>query len=70
MANLRIVPIRASSEALSAAKGRLFEDLVSDFLRAQGYRISATPRVNYAGMEIDIEGRHVQNLIGAAQAES
>jgi len=58
MASLRIVPIHASSEALSAAKGRLFEGLVSDLLRAQGYRISATPRVNYAGMEIDIEGTH------------
>ena len=39
------------------ARGKLFEELMSLVLRHYGYQIDNIPSVNYAGMEIDIEGR-------------
>jgi len=58
MARLRIVPLKSERRQFATDKGKLFEQLVRDVLRRDGYRIVETPRVNYAGMEIDIEGTH------------
>ena len=38
-------------------RGKLFEFLMAKVLRHYGYRIEKKPNVNYAGMEIDIEGK-------------
>jgi len=58
MARLRIVPLKSEPRQFATDKGKLFEQLVRDLLRRHGYTIVETPRVNYAGMEIDIEGTH------------
>src|SRR5690349_12976216 len=41
-------------------RGKLFEKLMAEVLRHYGYSIDHhITNVNYAGMEIDIEGRHL-----------
>lgn len=53
---LRIVATGDSPQARANNRGHLFETLMSDVLRHYGYTIDKKPSVNYAGMEIDIEG--------------
>lgn len=57
MAKLRILATGNSSQAQAQARGKLFEKLMADMLRHNGYSIDHIPSVNYAGMEIDIEGK-------------
>jgi hypothetical protein len=57
MERLKILAGGNSKQAQAQARGKLFERLMSDVLRHYGYSIDRTPNVNYAGMEIDIEGR-------------
>lgn len=40
-------------------KGKLFEKLMTEVLKQYGYQIDSFPSVNYAGMEIDIEGKQI-----------
>jgi hypothetical protein len=54
---LRIAASGKSPQAQNQARGRLFEQLMADVLRHFGYAVDSIPNVNYAGMEIDIEGR-------------
>lgn len=58
MGKLKILAGGKSPQAQAQARGKLFEKLMADVLRNYGYSIDRTPNVNYAGMEIDIEGRH------------
>ena len=53
---LRIEALGASIQEKNEKKGKLFEELCRDVLTTLGYEIREFPRVNYAGMEIDIEG--------------
>lgn len=60
MGKLRIVStLPGSRQAQANARGKLFEQLCAQVLRALGYRIDRLTNVNYAGMEIDIEGSHI-----------
>jgi hypothetical protein len=56
MGKLKILAGGKSSQAAAQARGKLFEKLMADVLRHYGYNVDRTPSVNYAGMEIDIEG--------------
>lgn len=58
MSRLKIIAPGQTEGEKADARGRLFEELCAKVLRHEGYEIDRTPRVNYAGMEIDIEGRH------------
>ena len=57
MGRLKILADGNSPQAQSQRRGKLFEKLMSEVLRHYGYKIDDIPSVNYAGMEIDIEGR-------------
>ena len=57
MERLKILASGDSRQARAQARGHLFEDLMSLVLRRYGYSVDARPNVNYAGMEIDIEGK-------------
>jgi hypothetical protein len=57
MGRLKILASGNSPQAQAEQRGKLFEGLMADVLRQFGYKIDAQPNVNYAGMEIDIEGR-------------
>ncbi len=57
MARLKLLAGGTSPQAQAQARGKLFENLMADVLRHYGYRIDRIPSVNYAGMEIDIEGK-------------
>lgn len=57
MGKLRIIASGKSAQAQANARGKLFEKLMASVLRHNGYIIDRIPNVNYAGMEIDIEGR-------------
>ena len=57
MPQIRIVPIKAEPTQVADQKGKLFELLAREIMRAHGYDVSGS-RVNYAGMEIDLEGVH------------
>ncbi len=59
MGRLKILANGKSSGARAQARGKLFEKLMTVVLRQCGYVIDRTPSVNYAGMEIDIEGKGV-----------
>lgn len=60
MVHLRILASGSSQQAQSQAKGKLFEDLMTKVLRNLGYSVDKNhPNINYAGMEIDIEGRSI-----------
>lgn len=59
MGKLRILASGKSPQAQAQARGKLFEQLMAEVLRVHGFRIDNKPNVNYAGMEIDIEGRNV-----------
>ena len=53
---LRIEAMGSSIQEKNEKRGRLFEKLCREILTKLGYEIRSCPRVNYAGMEIDIEG--------------
>lgn len=59
MGRLKILASGDSSQAQAQARGKLFEKLMADVLRHYGYSIDHIPSVNYAGMEIDIEGKAI-----------
>lgn len=63
MGQLKILAGGSSPQAASQARGKLFEDLMAKVLRHYGYGIDNIPSVNYAGMEIDIEGKHIVTSI-------
>jgi hypothetical protein len=57
MPRLRILASGESTQAQAQARGKLFEQLIAEVLRHNGYTIdNYSPSVNYAGMEIDING--------------
>lgn len=53
---LRIEAAGKSIQERNEKRGKLFEKLCRVLLRSLGYEVRLTTRVNYAGMEIDIEG--------------
>jgi hypothetical protein len=55
---IEIVAPGLSQQERNQARGKLFETLSAEILRHLGYVIDSKPNVNYAGMEIDIVGRH------------
>jgi len=59
MGMLRIIASGASPKAEAQARGKLFEKLAAEVLRHCGFKIDSPPNINYAGMEIDIEGRGI-----------
>jgi hypothetical protein len=63
MAQLRIFARGATPQAQANTRGHLFEKLMAEVLRTYEYSISSRPSVNYAGMEIDIEGREILSQI-------
>jgi len=63
MASLKILAGGESQKARDNARGKLFEKLMAEVLRHHGYAIDKTLHVNYAGMEIDIEGKHIMTNI-------
>ncbi|MDA1129545.1 MAG: restriction endonuclease [Chloroflexi bacterium] len=59
MGRLKILASGKSPQAQAQARGKLFEDLMTLVLRDYGYQIDEISNVNYAGMEIDIEGKSI-----------
>ena len=59
MGKLKILANGSTPQARAQARGKLFEKLMAEVLRQLGYKIENIPNVNYAGMEIDIEGRAI-----------
>jgi hypothetical protein len=59
MGKLRILASGNSQQTRSQIRGKLFEKLMAEVLRHYGYNIDHITNVNYAGMEIDIVGRHI-----------
>ncbi len=59
MATIRILADGSSPQEKAQARGKLFEKLMADVLRNLGYKVDPKASVNYAGMEIDIEGSHI-----------
>lgn len=59
MGRLKILASGNSPQAQAQARGKLFEKLMAEVLRYYGYSIDRIPSVNYAGMEIDIEGKAI-----------
>ena len=59
MGRLRILASGKTKQAQAEARGKLFEELMTKVLRHYGYKIDDIPSVNYAGMEIDIEGKAI-----------
>jgi len=59
MGQLKILAGGKSPQAQAQARGKLFEKLMAGVLRHYGYSIDDIPNTNYAGMEIDIEGKHM-----------
>ena len=58
MGKLKILADGVNNQAKSNARGHLFEKLMAVVLNRHGYTIDEQrPSVNYAGMEIDIDGR-------------
>jgi len=59
LGKLKILASGISPQAQAQIRGKLFEKLMAEVLRHYGYSIDRITNVNYAGMEIDIEGRHL-----------
>ncbi|MBE7511456.1 MAG: restriction endonuclease [Anaerolineales bacterium] len=57
MPELKILSNETTSQAQANERGKFFEDLMRRVLRRYGYKIKSKS-INYAGMEIDIEGEH------------
>lgn len=62
MPTLRIVAAGDSEPVRSQRRGKLFEGLMASVLRGLGYHIDRILNVNYAGMEIDIEGHSIATM--------
>ena len=56
MGRLKILAAGNSPQGQAQRRGKLFEQLMASVLRHYGFTIDNIPSVNYAGMEIDIEG--------------
>lgn len=56
---LKILASAPTPAGQAQQRGKLFEKLMAEVLRHFGYQIDAIPSVNYAGMEIDIDGRAI-----------
>lgn len=56
MGRLKILADGNSTQAQAQARGDLFQKLMALVLHHHGYQIDGNPNVNYAGMEIDIDG--------------
>ena len=56
MGKIKILADGKNERDKAQARGKLFEKMIGEVLRHYGYKINKTPSVNYAGMEIDIEG--------------
>ena len=63
MGRLKILAGGKSRQAQAQARGKLFETLMAEVLRHYGYSIDDIPNTNYAGMEIDIEGKHIATAV-------
>ena len=63
MGSIRVSASGTSPQARAKAKGDLFEKLIADVLRHHGYQIDKVLNVNYAGLEIDIEGHQTVTSI-------
>ena len=63
MGRLKILAGGESRQAQAQARGKLFEKLMAEVLRHYGYSIDNIPNTNYAGMEIDIEGKHIATAV-------
>lgn len=63
MGKLKIIAGGSSKKERDNARGKLFEKCMTEVLRSLGYEIDEIPNVNYAGMEIDIEGKSITNKI-------
>jgi Restriction endonuclease len=59
MSILRIIGEGDSPKAQANSRGKLFEKMMAKVLECHGYQVDSIPSVNYAGMEIDIEGKHI-----------
>ena len=59
MGRLIVLAGGSSSQAQATARGKLFEQLMTSVLRHYGYQVDRISNVNYAGMEIDIEGKAI-----------
>lgn len=59
MGKLKILASGSSTQARAQARGKLFEVLMAEVLQQLGYKIDRIPNINYAGMEIDIEGKAI-----------
>ena len=60
MGKLKILAGGNSVQAQAQGRGKLFEELMAKVLRRYGYEIAKKrPNINLAGMEIDIEGKHL-----------
>lgn len=58
MSRLRIAVGGETNAARANARGKLFEKIIAEVLRQHGYKVDKyRPNVNYAGMEIDVEGK-------------
>lgn len=55
--DLKILAAGKSTQDISQKKGKLFEKLIRIVLKSKGITISNLLNVNYAGMEIDLEGK-------------
>jgi hypothetical protein len=54
---LRILGEGETAQAQAQSRGKLFENLIAQVLKQHGFDIDRIPSVNYAGMEIDVEGK-------------
>jgi len=64
MLTLRVVAGGDSDKERAQKRGKLFEDLVAVILRHLGYSVAKQVKsVNYAGMEIDVEGASLATAI-------
>ena len=64
MGKLKILAGGNSPQAQAQGRGKLFEELMAKVLRRYGYSIDKKiTNINLAGMEIDIEGRHIPTNI-------
>lgn len=63
MGKLIILASGDTNKTQARARGKLFEKLMSEVLRHYGYKIDRITNINYAGMEIDIEGKAIATKI-------
>lgn len=71
MAKIVILGEGATEKERSNNKGKLFEALTKEILEGFGFKVTNITRVNYAGMEIDVEGNRLPDntpFIGECKA--